>query len=79
MVGGVFVLCGFWIIQNVPYPTLKSPPYRLPARLAFARMGYWRGRANEVLGNKKDAKTDYRLAAQYQTTFYGQPGGGKIK
>ncbi len=56
----------------------KIATLQVASPISVARMGYWRGRANEVLGNKKDAKTDYRLAAQYQTTFYGQLAAEKL-
>ncbi|MDA1089017.1 MAG: lytic transglycosylase domain-containing protein [Proteobacteria bacterium] len=43
-----------------------------------ARGAYWTGRALDTIGNQESAKTWYRLAAQHQTTYYGQLAFARI-
>ena len=38
----------------------------------LARANYWRGRAEEVLGNKQAMRADYEEAARHTTAYYGQ-------
>lgn len=40
--------------------------------ISRGRAGYWLGRALELTGDAAGAGTAYALAAQYQTSFYGQ-------
>ena len=37
-----------------------------------ARANYWRGRAEEVLGNQQAMRADYEEAARHTTAYYGQ-------
>jgi len=37
-----------------------------------ARANYWRGRAEEVLGNKEAMRANYEEAARHTTAYYGQ-------
>jgi len=46
--------------------------------VSLARGTYWAGRAEEALGNIDGAQNQYKQAAQYPTTFYGQLGKLKI-
>jgi soluble lytic murein transglycosylase len=38
----------------------------------LARANYWRGRAEEVLGNKEAMRVNYEEAARHTTAYYGQ-------
>jgi len=40
--------------------------------ISYGRAGYWQGRALEALGKDGEAMEDYKFAARYQTSFYGQ-------
>ncbi|ODT19230.1 MAG: hypothetical protein ABS35_22060 [Kaistia sp. SCN 65-12] len=46
--------------------------------LSQSRAEYWLGRAAEAMGDKAEAVAQYRLAAAYPTTFYGQLAAGKL-
>ncbi len=46
--------------------------------LSKTRGAYWAGRAAEAMGDKGNADRWYRLAAQYQTFYYGQLAGEKL-
>jgi soluble lytic murein transglycosylase len=50
----------YTLYKNVNFPVSK------------ARAGYWAGRSAEESGNSTIAKKWYKLAAEHQTTFYGQ-------
>jgi soluble lytic murein transglycosylase len=43
-----------------------------------ARANYWRGRAEEVLGNKEAMRADYEAAARHSTAYYGQLARAKL-
>lgn len=47
------------------YNQSKSP-------ISQARAAYWNGRAYAAAKNTQESEKWYRLASQYQTTFYGQ-------
>jgi soluble lytic murein transglycosylase len=40
--------------------------------LTIARAEYWRGRADEALGQADEMRKEYEAAASYPTTYYGQ-------
>lgn len=44
----------------------------------LSRAGYWQGRAAEAQGRATEARTAYRAAAQYSTSYYGQLARGKL-
>lgn len=46
--------------------------------LSQSRAEYWLGRAAEAMGDRAEATAQYRLAAAYPTTFYGQLAAGKL-
>ncbi|BCP53138.1 lytic transglycosylase [Kaistia sp. 32K] len=46
--------------------------------LSQSRAEYWLGRTAEALGEKAEATAQYRLAAAYPTTFYGQLAASKL-
>ncbi|MCX5493565.1 lytic transglycosylase domain-containing protein [Kaistia dalseonensis] len=46
--------------------------------LSQSRADYWLGRSAEALGDKSEAIAQYRLAAAYPTTFYGQLAAAKL-
>jgi len=48
------------------------------SRTEKARAAYWTGRALEAQGDKPEAKSFYREAAQYSTVYYGQLAREKI-
>lgn len=54
------------LYQNVTYPISKS------------RGAYWAARAADKMGNSSRAQENYRLAAGYPTTFYGQLAYAKV-
>ncbi|MBS9715420.1 lytic transglycosylase domain-containing protein [Pseudohalocynthiibacter aestuariivivens] len=39
--------------------------------ISLGRAGYWKGRAEEALGNTEAAQAAYAFGARYQTSFYG--------
>jgi soluble lytic murein transglycosylase len=43
-----------------------------------ARANYWRGRTEEVLGNKEAMRSDYEEAARHTTAYYGQLARAKL-
>jgi soluble lytic murein transglycosylase len=49
-----------------------------PTRTEQARAHYWLGRTYEALGQKGDAVSHYREAAQHTTVYYGQLAREKI-
>lgn len=51
---------------------------RVSGPISVARMGYWTGRAQEVMGNADLARDAYAVAAVHQTTFYGLLASEKI-
>lgn len=53
------------------YVNVKTP-------ISKARGAYWAGRAAEKLGEAETATQSYRLAAKYQTVYYGQLAGAKL-
>ncbi len=46
--------------------------------LSQSRAEYWLGRSAEALGDRNEAIAQYRLAAAYPTTFYGQIASAKL-
>ncbi|HLZ05493.1 MAG TPA: lytic transglycosylase domain-containing protein [Bradyrhizobium sp.] len=40
--------------------------------ITLARAAYWRGRANEALGDKDAMRAEYEAAASHSTAYYGQ-------
>jgi len=46
--------------------------------LSQSRAEYWLGRSAEAMGDKAEAVAQYRLAAAYPTTFYGQLAAAKL-
>ncbi len=46
--------------------------------LSQSRAEYWLGRTAEALGERGEAQAQYRLAAAYPTTFYGQLASAKL-
>jgi soluble lytic murein transglycosylase len=46
--------------------------------LSQSRAEYWLGRTAEAMGEKAEALAQYRLAAAYPTTFYGQLAAAKL-
>lgn len=46
--------------------------------LSQSRAEYWLGRTAEAMGEKAEAQAQYRLAAAYPTTFYGQLAAAKL-
>lgn len=46
--------------------------------LSQSRAEYWLGRTAEAMGEKAEATAQYRLAAAYPTTFYGQLAAAKL-
>lgn len=46
--------------------------YRTNGAISKARGAYWAGRASSGLGHEEIAEKWYKVAAKYQTTFYGQ-------
>lgn len=53
------------------YKNVKTPVSR-------ARGSYWAARAAERAGNSEAADKSYRIAAKYQTVYYGQLAGAKL-
>ena len=51
---------------------------RVSGPISVARMGYWTGRAHEVMGDDALAQAAYATAAVHQTTFYGLLASEKI-
>jgi len=47
--------------------------------ISKARARYWLGRAEEAIGNKEEAAAQYKRAAEYGTTFYGQLALARIE
>lgn len=47
--------------------------------LSKSRAGYWQGRADEALNDTAGAYAQYRLAAAYPETFYGQLAMARIQ
>lgn len=70
-----------WLSGYIALRFLKKPSDALAHFRAFqgavvtpislGRAGYWIGRAQEALGDKKAAQQAYAFGAQYQTSFYG--------
>jgi len=46
--------------------------------ITLSRMGYWIGRANEVLDRAPEAEVAYAMAAPFQTAFYGLLAAEKL-
>jgi len=46
--------------------------------LSQSRAEYWLGRSAEAMGDKAEAIAQYRLAAAYPTTFYGQLAAARL-
>ena len=46
--------------------------------ISLARGAYWVGRSYEAMSDQANATNWYRLAALYDTTFYGQLSAGKL-
>src|SRR5262249_12454098 len=46
--------------------------------ITLARAGYWRGRADEALGDKEAMRKHYETAARYPTAYYGQLARAKL-
>lgn len=46
--------------------------------ISQSRAAYWAGRAATALNQQEPAMQWYRLAARYQTTFYGQTAGAEL-
>ncbi len=46
--------------------------------LSQSRAEYWLGRSAEAMGDRNEAIAQYRLAAAYPTTFYGQIAAAKL-
>jgi len=46
--------------------------------LSQSRAEYWLGRTAEAMGERGEAQAQYRLAAAYPTTFYGQLASAKL-
>ena len=46
--------------------------------LSQSRAEYWLGRSAEAMGDRNEAIAQYRLAAAYPTTFYGQIASAKL-
>lgn len=53
------------------YDAVKTP-------ISRSRAAYWAGRAAMAAGQPDTAQRHFRIAAQHQTTFYGQLGAGHI-
>ncbi len=51
---------------------------RVKTPISLGRAGYWLGRTQEVLGNRREAEAAYADAARYQTSFYGQLAAERI-
>jgi soluble lytic murein transglycosylase len=54
------------LVDNVSYP------------ISVARAAYWLGRTQEALGDHEAARSQYKQAAQHNTTFYGQLAALKL-
>jgi soluble lytic murein transglycosylase len=46
--------------------------------LTIARAEYWRGRADEALGQADEMRKEYEAAASYPTTYYGQLAAARL-
>jgi len=53
------------------YKSVKTPVSR-------ARGSYWAGKASEKAGNREIADQSYKIAAKFQTVYYGQLAGAKL-
>lgn len=49
-----------------------------PTRTEKARAAYWIGRTHDAGGDKDEARSNYKAAAQYSTLYYGQLAREKI-
>jgi soluble lytic murein transglycosylase len=47
--------------------------------ISRGRAGYWLGQVHEKLGDLDQAAKDYAMAAEFQTSFYGQLSAERIK
>lgn len=69
------------IYQGDPVQALEhfeTAAARVSGPISVARMQYWTGRAQEVMGNDDLARAAYGVAAAHQTTFYGLLASEKI-
>ena len=48
------------------------------SHISYGRAGYWLGRAYQAVGDTEAARSAYKFAANFQTTFYGQLAAEKI-
>ncbi len=74
---------GWYALRFLHDPALAEPHFRQLHVLATiprsqSRASYWLGRTNEALGRIEAARLDYRDAAQYGGTFYGQLAREKL-
>jgi len=52
--------------------------YMAVTPITQGRVWYWLGRAHEAAGNDEKAKEAYGVAAEFQTSFYGQMAASRI-
>jgi len=52
--------------------------YKAVTPITQGRVWYWLGRAHEATGNGEKSIEAYEVAAQYQTSFYGQMAAGRL-
>jgi len=70
-------LSGFIALRKLNDPSRALRHFQkfraaIASPISVGRAGYWLGRTYEALGDKANARTSYGLAANYQTSFYGQ-------
>lgn len=68
--------------MNLPQTALthfSAMYHEVATPISLSRGSYWAGRAAEALGQRAEADNWYRIAAGYNTTYYGQLAATRMK